>query len=225
MLSMSIDLDAEADGRSSWTPKKIRILATKVEIDDNLQKAIMKLGPRFTKKPEECTHLVANTLARTEKFLCALPQVPQIITSKWLQACASAKKIVAEREYYLNDPTAEKKHGFKLSEALARAKVLKQKKKRLLENHFFYFTPKVPTDHELLQNVIDALGAKCKMTSTPTARNLSATRHLISCPEDAAVWRPLASDFPIYTSELLLSAGFRQYIQWEDDEMRVPGSY
>lgn len=56
----------------------------------------------------------------------------------------------------------EHKHGFKLVEALKRAKELKKKKKKLLEGQFFYFTPNVPVDHNLLKSVLRSLGAEVR---------------------------------------------------------------
>ena len=56
----------------------------------------------------------------------------------------------------------EKKHGFKLSEALMRAKKLKEQKKKLLEGHFFFFTANVPVDLGLLEQVVASMGAKVR---------------------------------------------------------------
>ncbi|KAF8512309.1 hypothetical protein BU17DRAFT_54108 [Hysterangium stoloniferum] len=180
-----------------------------------LPQALVKLGVKFTQKPHECTHLVTMGLARTEKFLCALPQAPFVLDGKWLLACASAKKIFAEKDYFLHDPDVELKHNFKLSEALQRAAELKRKKKQLLKGHFFYFTPNVPIDHKMLKNVLHALGAEGKEV-IPTMRNISDTRHVISSMKDEELWRPLAnSGVTIYSQELVLGAAFTQFVDWD----------
>jgi hypothetical protein len=70
----------------------------------------------------------------------------------------------AEQDYFLSDPGMEIKHGFKLSEALERAGELKKRRKKLLEGHFFYFTPNVPVDHSLLKSVLKSLGAEVRNT-------------------------------------------------------------
>jgi hypothetical protein len=149
-----------------------------------ISQTLVKLGVKFTQKPQECTHLVTNGMARTEKFLCALPQAPYVLNGEWLSACASAKKILgepfvsshcdrcfralsistAEKDYFLHDPDVERKHNFKLSECLQRAKELKNNNKKLLKGHFFYFTPNVPIDHKMLKNVLHALGAEVPLS-------------------------------------------------------------
>lgn len=53
-----------------------------------------KMGVKFTSKPSECTHLVARTLVRTEKFLCAMAVAPIVVTDKWVSTCAATKHIL-----------------------------------------------------------------------------------------------------------------------------------
>ena len=66
------------------------------------------------------------------------------------------------------------------------------------------------------------------MTSQiPTVRilNANADRHVISCPDDISIWRPIAkSQHPVYTQELILTGALKQGIDWEGREFRVPGS-
>lgn len=54
------------------------------------------MGVKFTIKPAECTHLVAKSLVRTEKFLCAMAVAPFIVTDKWVQTCVATKHILGE---------------------------------------------------------------------------------------------------------------------------------
>ncbi|GJJ08998.1 hypothetical protein Clacol_003219 [Clathrus columnatus] len=244
--------DSEAtkrsDGASSIDPRKIRILTTKIEVPDDVEqvqftlKAIFlyrdlvhmfqvltKIGVKFTTKPTECTHLVASGMARTEKFLCALPQAPFVLNGDWLAACAKEKKILdfygcpllAEEQFLLQDPDVEHKHKFKLLEALQRARELKKKKTKLLQGHTFYITPNVKVDYEMLNNILKANGAQSKQ-ATPNARNLSDTKHVISCLKDEHLWRTLdRSGIPIYSQELVLSGAFKQSMDWKSPEMRV----
>ena len=70
--------------------------------------------------------------------------------------------------------------------------------------------------------LIDVFQSK---NATPTARSLSSTRHIISCPQDEQLWRPLAKEgFPIYSHELILSAAFQQFVHWDREDMQVKGS-
>lgn len=71
----------------------------------------------------------------------------------------------------LHDPDMEHKHKFKLVDALERAKELKRKKHKLLQGHFFYLTPAVPSDFNVLKNVMHALGAEVR--ECPTLPSIS----------------------------------------------------
>ena len=55
---------------------------------------LKKLGVQTTTKPSECTHLVARSLVRTEKFLCAIARAPYILSEKWLVASYAAKQLL-----------------------------------------------------------------------------------------------------------------------------------
>lgn len=195
-----ITLLIRSDGlsSSSMDPKKIRILTTKIDVPDDIEqvcdmlmtwvtndsgffKALTKLGVKFTTKPSECTHLIASGMARTEKFLCALPQAPYVLGKDWLAACVKEKRVVgmyysellkehssltsmtiAEEPFALRDPDVEHNHKFKLSEALQRAHDLKRKKVKLLQGHTFYITPGVKVDHTMLINILKANGAEVR---------------------------------------------------------------
>jgi hypothetical protein len=64
---------------------------------------------------------------------------------------------LATDKYALKDPVNEKKWGFKLADALKRAKA---KKGQLFSGIVFHVTSKVPVDKKLLKNVISANGGQ-----------------------------------------------------------------
>ena len=59
------------------------------------------------------------------------------------------------------DPDNEKRYGYKLVDALARAK---KQGRKLFEGKTFYVTPKVPVDSKLLKAVITAGGGQVCFT-------------------------------------------------------------
>ena len=110
----------------------------------------------------------------------------------------------------------------------------------------FYTTSKIPVDIKILKNVVTAGGGQVSpsssllsfcppkpfffqvVTTTPTVRILNGNedRHVISCPEDVSIWRPLSeAGFPIYTPEFLLTGALRQELDWGDTANQVAGSY
>ena len=56
--------------------------------------ALVKLGARVGVKPDECTHLVVKTIARTEKLLCAIAVAPAIVTENWVRDSIATKKLL-----------------------------------------------------------------------------------------------------------------------------------
>ena len=55
---------------------------------------LVKLGAKVGVRPDECTHLVVKTLARTEKLLCAMAVAPAVITEQWVRDSIAAKKLL-----------------------------------------------------------------------------------------------------------------------------------
>ncbi|KAI0935547.1 hypothetical protein AcV5_003952 [Taiwanofungus camphoratus] len=141
-------------------PKNVRIMTTQVSISDDVTRILTRMGVKMTTKPSECTHLIARSLVRTEKFLCAMAVAPYVVSEKWLLSSAATKQLLPEEDYLLRDPENEQKYGFKLSEALQRAKASGGK---LFAGKAFYVTPKVPTDAKLLKNVVTAGGGQVRL--------------------------------------------------------------
>lgn len=119
----------------------------------------------------------------------------------------------------LKDPANEGKFGFKLADALRRAKAHAGAGAGLFAGHTFYVTPRVPVDSKLLKNVVAACGGALS-TQTPTARVLAghADRHVVSAPEDRSIWRPLAqAGHRVYNQELILTSALKQEVEWENE--------
>ncbi|KAJ6593333.1 hypothetical protein B0H19DRAFT_17663 [Mycena capillaripes] len=201
--------------------KPIKLMTTGTDLSDEVLKTLARLGAKVTNRATECTHLVVPKIVRTEKFLSALAGAPFILTREWAVDSAAADALMPEEDYLLQDDAGDSKYNFSLTDAVSRAKTLKGK---LFEGHTFYVTAKVPA-LSILRNVILANGGQT-VTSQPSLRILETNtgRHVISCPEDAAMWRQIAVAHPIYSNELVLTSALRQEIDWDDERFRVPGS-
>lgn len=209
-----------ADPQLARNTRNVRIMTTQVNISDDVTRALVKMGAKMTTKPSDCTHLVAKSLVRTEKFLCAMAVAPYIVNEKWVIASATTKQFLPEENYALQDPENEKKYGFKLSDALQRAR---DNGRKLFAGKMFYVTPKVPIDTKLLKNIITAGGGQVS-TQTPTVRILNGNenRFVISSPTDKSIWRPLAEQgYTIYNQELILTGALKQEIDWENPTNKV----
>ncbi|KAG7098722.1 hypothetical protein E1B28_000635 [Marasmius oreades] len=209
---------------------EIRMLTTQVTLRDEVSKMLFKLGVKMAmaSKPWDCTHLIVKSLVRTEKFLCAVAIGAYIVSEKWAIECANARRLLPEEKYILHDPEGEAKYDMNLKVSLERARKSKEEKNRLLERHIFYVTHRVPADVKMLKNVVTACGGQfTSQTPTPRIIEISpAMRHVISCPEDANVWGPIAQKgHKIYTQELLLTGVLRQEIEWGNEKWMVEGSF
>ncbi|KAH7922021.1 hypothetical protein BV22DRAFT_1121771 [Leucogyrophana mollusca] len=215
--------DAGAGDKSgSGGGRDIRMMTTQVTLSEDVLKRLAKLGVKATARPSECTHLVAKSIVRTEKFLCAMAVSPFVLSEDWAVGSARAGRLLPEDEHTLSDSEAEKKWGFKLADALRRAKG-PGGGARLFAQMTFYVTPKVAIDVKLLRNVIAAAGGQVQ-TQTPTPRILSGKphRHVISCAADAPIWRPLVREgVPVYAPELVLAGVLRQEVRWGEGGVRV----
>ncbi|KAJ7072254.1 hypothetical protein C8F01DRAFT_1103141 [Mycena amicta] len=198
---------------SRRSTSNVRIMTTIVDLPEGVFKKLSKLGVKQAATVAECTHLIAAGVVRTEKFLCAW-----ILSPEWASKSAAANRLLSEEDYILSDKVNEEKWGFKLKDAMKRAKMVDGK---LFEGMTFYATPKiyVTTARNLLKAVVEAQGGKLG-TQTPTIRivNSAPHRHVVSCNEDVAVWKHLAAHTKIYSQELLLLSTLAQRIDWEDPQ-------
>ncbi|KAJ7198551.1 hypothetical protein GGX14DRAFT_665967 [Mycena pura] len=203
--------------------KPIKLLTTQVELSDEVLKALAKLGAKVTNKSTECTHLLVPGIVRTEKFLCALAGAPFILTKEWALDSAAANELLPETDYLLKDDSGSKKYKLRLADALSRAKILKG---TLFKGRTFFMTPNAHMNPALIRNIIYANGGELITNHRPSLRMLEKqpNRHLISCPDDATLWRQIATVCPVYNTELVLMSALRQEIDWDDESYLVEGS-
>ncbi|KAH8111185.1 hypothetical protein DFH11DRAFT_1859545 [Phellopilus nigrolimitatus] len=200
----------------------ICLMTTQVTLGEGILKGLRQLGVKITTKPSECNLLLANQIGRTEKFLCAMASTRHVVTEKWANESAQAKRILPPELFRLNDPEGEKKHNFKLAEALERAQ---SSDRKLLEGHTFYFTKKAHQSDKFgtHKNVVLSAGGKV-VAQNPTVRILKnhKDRHVISTSEDEVVWGGLAEEgFHIYVAEFILMGVLTQKMEWGSKAHRL----
>ncbi|KAF9149761.1 hypothetical protein BG015_008421 [Linnemannia schmuckeri] len=118
-------------------------------------KALKALGIVSTTAVDQCTHLVAKNIGRTEKFLTALAQGKIIVHEDWLQACIDANAILDESNYQIKDPENEAKFDMNLSESLERAQ-----EKKVFEDCVIYISPSTVPKLAALKLLVEAGGGK-----------------------------------------------------------------
>ncbi|KAF9978690.1 hypothetical protein BGZ73_001045 [Actinomortierella ambigua] len=131
------------------------ITTSTVKIPAKLVKQLKALGVTEAKSVEQCTHLVANSIVRTEKFLYAIPACKDIVHEDWLQACVDANQIIDESGYPLKDAAGEKKYKIKLADAMKRAR-----QGKVFAGCLFYFTPNTQPKMGVLKPLVEIGGGK-----------------------------------------------------------------
>ncbi|KAG9068305.1 hypothetical protein KI688_010571 [Linnemannia hyalina] len=137
--------------------KHARYISTGLTKEPNAKqvKALKALGIVSTTAVDQCTHLVAKNVGRTEKFLTALAQGKIIVHEDWLQACIDANTILDEKDYQIKDPENEAKFDMSLSESLERAQ-----ERKVFENCVIYISPSTVPKLAALKLLVEAGGGK-----------------------------------------------------------------
>ncbi|KAG0275025.1 hypothetical protein BGZ95_009256 [Linnemannia exigua] len=150
-------IDASATAGPASKLKQVRFITTGLTKEPSAKqiKALKALGIVSTNVVDQCTHLVAKSVGRTEKFLSALALGKIIVQEDWLQACIDANAILDESEYQIQDPDNEAKFGMNLYESLERAR-----EKKVFENCVFYISPSTVPKLAALKVLIEAGGGK-----------------------------------------------------------------
>jgi len=172
---------------------------------DDLSYMVRKLGGKITENPRECTHLVADHVRRTTKFLSALSLGRPILISAWIEKSAAANRFLDEEAFYLRDEQQESKFQFNLRESQKTAT-----QSKLFANYHVFITKTLAQ----LNDLIPAAGGPLEKEG-PQAKN--ADWIIISCEADREICEPwIALGYKIYNSEFLLCGILRQKLDFEN---------
>uniref|UniRef100_A0AAY4AE73 PAX-interacting protein 1 n=1 Tax=Denticeps clupeoides TaxID=299321 RepID=A0AAY4AE73_9TELE len=154
-------------------------------------KRLYDLGGEVVDSAQKCTHLVANKVTRTVKFLTAVSTVKHIVTSEWLEESWKSQKFVDEQNYMLRDAEAEVLFCFSLEESLKRAHTAP-----LFKGKYFYITPGICPSLSTMKAIVESAGGKL-LAKQPSFRKImehKQNKHLpeiilISCENDLHLCR------------------------------------
>lgn len=210
----SVQLAPKASGSS------VRIICTKSKATEAEVKKMERLGASFTDNPDEATHLVVNSISRTEKFLCALPQCQYVISMRWIEDSIKHGKLLKESNYKLTDPANEERYKVNLAQSLDK---IKANGGKLLAGHTFWLVGTIGADVNSITRVIQASGGKAQRELKLSRKKLGndlAHNHVISAKESKASWEVLEKDnIPIYDKEFILNGILRQELDWTADRV------
>ncbi|KAJ3219761.1 hypothetical protein HDU67_009573 [Dinochytrium kinnereticum] len=135
----------------------VSIIATGVKIDKAQHKGIQALGGHEAKDVQTCTHLIANKIARTEKFLLGILCGKEIVTVRWIDESIHAGRWLDPDKFRLSDSEAEERLDFSLSESIERARNY-----GVFYGYNVYITPQVKPDEQTLKRLIEAGGGRVR---------------------------------------------------------------
>jgi hypothetical protein len=186
--------------------------------------------------------LIAPSVVRTKKFVSALACGPTVVSTSYLDYALKQNKLPPPEKHILHDSSFEKQRGFRISEAVERAK---QNKQRLLKDWAIFCTDKVAGGFDTFKDITVANGGKCMLwkgrttSLNPSKRTLDSedqevsqnqeedegdVLYLISDPnkKEFELWkkfRALAKQHNmtprIVTTEWLLFVAMAQYVHWD----------
>ncbi|KAL8694337.1 MAG: hypothetical protein Q9218_000974 [Villophora microphyllina] len=220
-------LATDEDARGVKRPKKtkeppvMRLLLTgykgwatsgKREAEDKSR--LRDMGIVVTQDPTQCTHLASPTILRTKKFVCSLASAPVVLSTDYIDDCLAKNQALQPEDYLLNDPAGEQRLGFKLSDALSRAK---NHRGKLLESlPPIFVTETVKGGFDIFKGIIEANGGTCvpykaRASTLAAARagNLEEDHHGVDTNEPEYIYL-LSGQTP---GEVALWAKFRQMVQ------------
>jgi hypothetical protein len=126
---------------------------------------------RVSTNLQECTHLLATKIQRTEKFLKAIPYGLYIVNPNWLQDSIAMGAFLDEQLYILKDQETESKYNFRLNDAIERARLSK-----LFPNTTFSILPDTIPPFNVLKEILEACGGQALSVPTSKGSNGSSRK-------------------------------------------------
>ncbi|KAI7364078.1 hypothetical protein KC328_g18825, partial [Hortaea werneckii] len=126
----------------------------------------------LTDKPEAVDILVAPRILRTKKFVAALASAPLVVDSKYLDAALKQGKLPSKPSL-LHDRETEDRLGFRLSEALDRARTNRHK---LLSGWTIFVTKDIQGGFETYKEIIRVNGGEVMMYAGRTGLKMPPSR-------------------------------------------------
>uniref|UniRef100_A0A8C7HNT4 PAX-interacting protein 1 n=1 Tax=Oncorhynchus kisutch TaxID=8019 RepID=A0A8C7HNT4_ONCKI len=181
-------------------------------------KRLHNLGGEIAESAQKCTHLVANKVTRTVKFLTAMSIVKHIVTPEWLEESWKSQKFVDEQNYMLRDAEAEVLFGFSLEESLKRAHTAP-----LFKGKYFYITPGICPSLITMKAIVESAGGKV-LPKQPSFRKIMEHKQnknlaeiiLISCENDLHLCREyFLKNIDTHNAEFILTGVLTQNMDYE----------
>jgi hypothetical protein len=128
--------------------------------EDADKRQLRDLGIMVVQDARRCTHLVAPSILRTPKFVNALAYGPAIVNIDFITECLNKNELLDPDDFPLVDKAAEKRFGFSLEKARAKAK---KNKNKLLQGYQIYCVESIRGGFEAFKSIVDVNGGTCTL--------------------------------------------------------------
>ncbi|XP_056149133.1 PAX-interacting protein 1 [Lampris incognitus] len=181
-------------------------------------KRLHALGGEVAESTQKATHLVANKVTRTVKFLTAMSVVKHIVTPDWLEESWRSQKFVEEESYMLRDAEAEVLFGFSLEESLKRAH-----NAPLFKGKYFYITPGICPSLSTMKAILESAGGKL-LPKQPSYKKIIEYKQnknlpeiiIISCDNDLHLCREyFLKNIDVHNAEFILTGVLTQKLDFD----------
>lgn len=140
--------------------------------EDTDKAKLRMIGVQLTQDAKDVDILVAPKILRTRKFVAALASAPLVVDIKYLDTALKQNKL-AESPALLKDRDTEERFGFKLADALERAKVNQRK---LLRGWSVFVTKDIPGGFDTYKEIITLNGGDAYLYAGRTGLTLPKRR-------------------------------------------------
>jgi hypothetical protein len=130
------------------------------------------LGIALTAKPEEVDMLVAPRLLRTRKFVSAIASAPLVVDMKYLETALDKGKLI-NNPALLHDREGEERMGFRLVDALQRAR---ENQHKLFRGWSIFVTKDVNGGFDTFKEIITVNGGAAFLYQGRTGMQLPKRR-------------------------------------------------
>jgi hypothetical protein len=120
-----------------------------------LAQVVESLGGAVVGSVDKATHIVAQKISRTVKFLSGLCHCQYVLSGSWVDACSTAGEFVDEDQYILKDPDSELLYDINLKTSLEKAR-----RRKLFEGLCLYSTSSVVPEYSTLRIIVECAGGR-----------------------------------------------------------------
>jgi len=126
-------------------------------IETKFSKFVFDLGGLVVSDISQASHLIASSMRKTLKFVCAINQCRYIVSIDWLIKSKESSNFLDEQEFILQDQHIEQSYHFSLKDTMNQ---IQSSKSKIFDDIGFYVMDDVQPSSEEMKAMIRSAGGK-----------------------------------------------------------------